>query len=106
MSVSAHLTFYKKLFDLWTWRLGLTRAQQEEVVPGHASGAQRVFRIDASDTLEKSKVWWQKKNIGIIEAFITRAQEKEKQKMGALYVLMALVQVSPPAAQALPWIVN
>ncbi len=106
MNVSAHLTFYEKLFDLWSWRLGLTRAQQEEIVPGHASGAQRLFRFDLSDTLEKSKVWWQKKNISIIEAFITRAQDKEKQKMGALYVLMALVQVSPPAAQALPWIVN
>ena len=105
MNASAHTVFYKKLFDLWTWRLGLTRAQQEEIVPGHASGAQRLFRIDVSDTLEKSKVWWQKKNISIIEAFITRAQDKEKQKMGALYVLMALVQVSPPAAQALPWIV-
>lgn len=107
MSIEAHTIFYRKLHDLWMWRLGLTRAQQEQIVPGHMSGGtQRVFRIDISDTLEKSKGWWEKKNIAIIEAFITRAQDKEKQKMGAMYVLMALVQVSTAAARALPWIVD
>jgi hypothetical protein len=35
-----------------------------------------------------------------------RFEDKEQNKMGVLYILMALVQVSRPAARALPWILE
>jgi hypothetical protein len=58
------------------------------------------------DAFDKTKAWWEKKNLALIEAFIGRAQDKEQRKLGAMYVLMALVQASRPAARALPWIVE
>jgi hypothetical protein len=58
------------------------------------------------DAFDKTKAWWEKKNLALIEAFIGRAQDKEQRKLGALYVLMALVQASRPAARALQWIVE
>ena len=106
MSSFDHLNFYKKLFELWETRLELSRAQKELVIPGHMSGGQRIFRFDPMDAFDKTKAWWEKKNLALIEAFITRAQEKEQRKLGAMYVLMALVQASRPAARALPWIVE
>jgi hypothetical protein len=106
MNTFAHLNFYKHLYQLWNYRLGLTRADKERIVPGHMNGSTKLFRFDANDTLEKSRAWWEKKNLILIEAFITRGDDKEQKKLGAMYVLMALVQVSRPAAFALPWIVE
>jgi len=106
MNIGDHVKFYKKLYDLWEFRLGLTRAEKEKVVPGHINGAQKLFKFDPNELLEKSKSWWQKRNLSLMEAFVTRGEDKERRKMGAMYVLMALVQASHPAAVALPWIVD
>lgn len=101
-----HINFYKKLYDLWNWRLNITRAQKEIIVPGHMSGPTRIFRFDPSDVIDKGRTWWEKQNLSLITSFVTRAQDKENKKLGAMYILMALVQVSPNAARALPWIVE
>lgn len=101
-----HLRFYKCLFHLWEIRLQLSRAQKEQIIPGHMTGGQRIFRFDPSDLFDKTRAWWEKKNLALIESFVTRAQDKEHKKLGAMYVLMALVQVSMAAARALPWIVE
>jgi hypothetical protein len=104
LSIQDHATFYKRLYILWEHRLGLTRAEKEKIVPGH--NLIRLFRYDATDLLEKSRAWWAKKNLALMEAFITRGEDKEQRKMGTMYVLMALVQVSRAAATALPWILD
>lgn len=101
-----HLRFYKHLLYLWDTRLELSRAQKELIVPGHVSGGQRIFRFDPADLFDKTRAWWEKKNLALIEAFVTRAQDKEHKKLGAMYVLMALVQASTAAARALPWVVE
>lgn len=106
MKAGEHTIFYMRLYSLWNWRLGLTPQEKERIVPGHLAGATRLFRFSPEDTIDKSSAWWEKTSLALIEAFITRAQDKEQHKMGALYVLMALVQASRPAAAALPWIVE
>lgn len=106
LKINDHINFYRKLYDLWNWRLNLSRSQREEIVPGHMSGSTRIFRFDSTDVIEKGKAWWEKQNLCIIRAFVTRAQDKENRKLGAMYILMALVQVSMPAAIGLPWIVD
>jgi len=106
MNSHDHLIFYKRLFELWNSRLELSRAQKELIIPGHMSGGQRIFRYDPTDLFEKTRAWWEKKNLALMEAFVTRAQDKEHKKLGAMYVLMALVQVSTAAARALPWVVE
>jgi hypothetical protein len=100
------MRFYKHLLYLWDTRLELSRAQKELIVPGHVSGGQRIFRFDPADLFDKTRAWWEKKNLALIEAFVTRAQDKEHKKLGAMYVLMALVQASTAAARALPWVVE
>jgi hypothetical protein len=105
MSAYSHEYFYRRLFDLWNYRLGLTPAQKEQVVPGHLrGGAQRLFRTPPEDLAPKERAWWQRTNLEIIDAFVTRAADKEFRKLGAVYVLMGLVQVSREAARALPWV--
>ena len=101
------MLFYQKLYILWDWKLGLMPADKESIVPGHlASAAQRLFRFTPGENLDKDKGWWQRTVLGLIDTFISRSPDSELQKLGALYVLMALVQVSRDAADALPWILE
>ena len=102
MKLAQHIAFYKTLLSLWEYRLHLTRAEKQRVVPGHEA----LFRFHPNDIPTKSLHWWEKNTLGLIDAFVTTAQEKEQQKQGTMYALMALVQVSPPAAEALPWLQN
>lgn len=105
MSAYSHEYFYRRLFDLWNYRLGLTPTQKEAVVPGHLrGGGQRLFRTPPEDLAPKERVWWQRTNLDLIDAFVSRAAEKDSRKLGAMYVLMGLVQVSREAARALPWV--
>ena len=98
------IILYKRLSALWEWRLGLTPLQKEAIVPGHADpGERRLFKIVADDHFEKPRGWWARQVLSVIEAFVGRAAEAEQRKLGAMYVLMGLVQVSRAAAMALPW---
>jgi hypothetical protein len=42
----------------------------------------------------------------MILEFITRGTTKSQQGLGALYILMAIVQVVPEAGEAYPWILE
>jgi hypothetical protein len=101
LNTADHSNFYKKLHDLWEYRLGLTRAEKEKIVPGPTP-----FRYDPTEPIVKTKTWWKKKNLQLIKAFITAGHDKEQRKLGAMYSLMALVQVSRAAAEGLPWIAD
>ena len=110
LRVFDHAYLYRKLLDLWVWRLELTEAQQEEIVPGWRGGGTNhilpLFPFGPDANLEKSRAWWQRTNLGILEALVSRAPGREQQKLGAMYILMGLVQVSRTAAVALPWVVE
>lgn len=106
MDITDHEDFYRKLYRLWNYHLGLTEAEKESILPGHNSSTQKLFR----HTPEKLQggthdlKWWRRNNLNLILEFLTRASQKSQQALGALYVLMALVQVVPNASIAYPWI--
>ena len=106
MNLTAHSTFYRRLHRLWTYQLGLTAAEKEAIMPGYNSGMTKLFR-QTPDRIE-SQIhdlrWWRRANLNLILEFLTRAPQKSQQSLGALYILMALVQVVPEAAEAYPWI--
>jgi hypothetical protein len=98
-----HLKFYRRLYLIWNWRLNLTRAEKDAIIPQY-DAQPAVFRFMPNDEPEKSLSWWEKYTLSIVEAFISRSPDKEQRKLGALYILMALVQVSKGAAENLPWL--
>jgi hypothetical protein len=108
LSLEQHIVMYGRLFTLWHVRLGLTPQEKSTIVPGHETGplAGRLFKFTPDRVPHKERVWWEKHNLALIETFVTRAENKEHRKLGALYFLMGLVQVSRPAARALPWVVE
>ncbi len=106
MNLSDHMTFYRRLFRLWMYQLGLTSAEREAIVPGYNSGMTKLFRHtpDRVEANTHDLRWWRRANLNLILEFISRAPQKSQQGLGALYVLMALVQVVPEAAEAYPWV--
>lgn len=101
-----HIVFYRRLHRLWMYQLGLTPGEKEAIVPGYNAGLTKLFRLtpDRIENQGHDLKWWRRCNLNLILEFLSRAPQKSQQSLGALYVLMALVQVVPEAAEAYPWV--
>ncbi len=107
LSVGEHEKFYATLFSLWYARLGLTMADREAIVPHSESAAHKLFRFTPEQVKGRnrhSKIWWERCNLALIEAFVSRSADKEQQRLGAIYALMGLVDVCDAAAESFPWL--
>jgi hypothetical protein len=104
MSTGDHLKFYIRLYNLWTTTLGLTDEQREAIVPGEP-----LFRY-SPEALKtgrpRSKSWWEKLNLGIMEALLTRSPNRESNKLGATYCVIGFVAVNEKAADVFPWLAD
>lgn len=104
MEQDDHILFYSRLYRLWTHQLGLTQEEKEGILPGIT----KIFK----QTPEKAILsnhdlqWWRRTNLNIILQFLTKGTTKSQQGLGALYVLMGIVQVVPEAGEAYPWILE
>lgn len=108
MDIEDHQSFYKMLYELWTFRLGLTAEDRDRIAPGHNSRSKPLFRINPAnfrDHMNHSKHWWEKLNAYLIEFFLTNGIDKEYHKLGAMYCVMAFVEVNEEAAESFPWLV-
>lgn len=99
-----HALFYSKLYRLWTYQLGLTPQEKEDILPG----CTKIFKQtpERAVTANHDLKWWRRTNLNMILEFISRGTSKSQQGLGALYVIMGIVQVIPEAAEAYPWIVE
>ena len=106
LTIKEHKDFYKCMFILWSYRLGLSPAEKEAIVPGHLKAATKLFRWlpEATEGMTHNMRWWQKQTLALMQAFTERSTDKTKNSLGALYVTMGLVHVSEEAAEAYPWI--
>lgn len=106
MSIEDHISFYTMMFQLWSWRLGLSNIERENIVPGHTNPETKLFRWNPEVFQRERRTlrWWKKHNLFLMLQFVTRSIDKQKQTLGALYVIMGLVSVSESAAEAYPWI--
>ncbi len=108
LSLEDHHDFYRGMYELWDWRLGISSLEKESIVPSHGRGQQRLFRGMPDFVIRENHnlKWWQKQNLNLIVNLITRSVDKTRQALGATYVLMGLVQVSEEAAEAYPWVAD
>lgn len=106
MTIEDHQEFYQKLYMMWFVTLGLSHEQREAIVPGYKNGEKALFRYspDALKTQRaRSKAWWEKMNLGIMEALLTRSQSRESNKLGAMYCVIGFVTINEKAAEVFPW---
>jgi hypothetical protein len=106
LSIDSQQKYYRTLYNLWYYRLGLSHTEKEEICPGHLSASTRLFRQSPDEAIRSHKEirWWRRTNLGIIQNLITRSQTKASRGLGALYAIMGFVTVSLQAREAYPWI--
>ena len=103
MEKEDHELFYARLYRLWTYQLGLTSSEKQAIL-----GVTKIFKqtperaVNAGHDLR----WWRRNNLNLILEFISRGSSKSHQGLGALYVLMSIVQVVPEAAESYPWVLE
>ena len=88
-------------------KLGLTHADREKIVPQYMSEKKKLFRY-SPESFEAHRIhtkhWWEKLNLSLIEAFISRSPDKENNRLGATYCVMGLVAINDKAAEVFPWL--
>jgi hypothetical protein len=106
MTLQDHEKFYKVLYNLWNFHIGLTNVEREAIVPGYAT-SKPLFRYRPEQVNGRHNIgWWERCTIGLIEALLTRSPNVEQQRLGAMYCLMGFVCVSHDAAESFPWLVE
>ena len=101
LSLSSQKRFYLNLLDIWQHRAGLSQEDRERIVPSPQQlfhwGLTRVAAIQQLSTIRTT-------NSYIMKKMITSAADRSDRVLGAMYILTALTQVSPEAAEAFPWL--
>jgi hypothetical protein len=103
MDKESHQLFYARLYRLWTYQLGLTAAEKVAIL-----GTTKIFKQTPERALTSNHDlrWWRRNNLNLILEFISQGTSKSQQGLGALYVLMGIVQVVPEAAESYPWVLE
>ena len=104
MTLVQHHSFYTILYTMWS--TVLREQEKENLVSGYNSGRAPLFRWTPQVIIGmmNSLKWWRKKNLGLMNAFLTRAKDRALQNCSALYVLTALVESVPAARESFPWL--
>lgn len=108
LTVRGQELFYRHMHRLWTTTPNLSNAERERLVPGHAAGRGPLFRWipDVIEGKGHDLKWWRKQNLGILNAFLSRGQDRATQGCCALYVLTAFAQTHPQARETFHWLVG
>ena len=104
LSKSDHTEFYKKLYDIWNYRLDLTIQQKNQIVQGFNNRQNKLFKYSPDEFEIKDEKYIKKYNLNMIERFISSSNDKTQRSLGIMYVLMALCYVNDHVAEAYPWI--
>lgn len=103
MSKEDHIDFYKKLYDIWYFRLGLTSKEKNAIVAGFNSARNKLFRYSSEEIERKDEKILKKNTLLIIEKLVSSC-DKSQRGLGVMYVLMAFCSISDAVCEAYPWI--
>ena len=103
MTKEDHIEFYKKLYDIWFFRLGLTAKERNAIVAGFNSARNKLFRFTGEEIQHKDEKTLKKNTLTIIEKLVS-SFDKSQRGLGVMYVLMAFCCISDDVCEAYPWI--
>jgi hypothetical protein len=102
LSFSQLRSFYKVLFDVWTYRTQLSQSQRDKIVPN--KNVFRQFTYSISHITDKRKL--QQTILKDMDTLVSSGISQEDKATGCYYILIALTEVSAQVAQELPWLVQ
>ena len=101
LSLIGQKRFYLNLLDIWQHRAGLSQIDRERIVPSPQQlfhwGITRITAIQQLSTIRTT-------NSYIMKKLVSSATDRNDRVLGAMYILTALTQVCPQAAEAFPWL--
>lgn len=93
---------YIEIADIWYHRAMLTASSRARIVPAPA----RILPLPVTTVLVMSLKALQRLLLESCRLLVSASAAKSDRQLGAMYVLGALVLVSPDAASAYPWLVE
>jgi len=102
MDKEDHIIFYKKIYDIWNYRLQLTIKEKSLIVPGF-NKKNKLFKFLIEELNSKEEKVLRKNTLQIIESFIS-SEDKTQKALGIMYVLMGLSYVNDSVSEAYSWI--
>jgi hypothetical protein len=91
----------RELYDIWNFRLNISRETKRNVCPPHGKPFDLGMTIQTSAI---SDIELKDVILTILENFVYRGVDRDAQCLGSFYVLGALTLVSEVAAEASPWL--
>jgi hypothetical protein len=104
MDTQDHIDFYKKLYNLWNFRLQLSDEEKRLIVPSYKSSKNKLFKTFFDDLQSKDDKYLKKQNLQLIERLVTSSCDKPQRSLGAMYILMGLYYVNSSIADDYPWL--
>lgn len=101
LSRSRLIRLIRELYDIWNFRLHITRETKRNVCPPLGSPFDIGMNVSTSST---SDMELKDVVLSIFENFVYRGVDRDAQCLGSFYVLGALTLVSTIAAEASPWL--
>jgi hypothetical protein len=107
LTVELHSLLYQYLYNGWMYANALTEMDRERIVPKWKNMKSALFRWHPNRICNETHElkWWKKQNLYILNAFLTRSEDKATQGVGAIYVLTAFAKVYPSVRESFPWLV-
>jgi len=105
LTSTGHTSLYRHLYN--GWMLGtLTEADRERIVPKYRGAKTTLFRWHPNVVCSESHPlkWWRKQNLYVMNAFLTRSEDKSVQGIGAIYILTAFAKIYPSVRESFPWL--
>lgn len=106
MDKQDHIDFYKKLYNLWNFRLHISDEEKRLIVPSYKSNKNKLFKTFVDELDTKDEKYLKKQNLLIIERLISSGFDKPQKSLGAMYVLMGLYYVNSSIGEDYPWLLD
>jgi len=106
LDLPQHKNLYSILYGMWNETLNLTEQQKQVIIPNFSDTFSLLFKWHPSKVLTRRDIdTVRRTNLNIMERFISSAIQQSDRTLGAMYVVMALTQVSYKCRNAYPWLV-
>lgn len=108
LSIKQLKQYYGCLEDVWNYRASLTKKQKLEIIP-NVNKLNSLFPYNVKQVMKSTTHFLgYKKMINLlmntIETMISSSEHQHHRVTAANYVMIALTEVSPQVAQAVPWL--
>ena len=104
LSLSKLKKFYRIMEDIWNYRAQLTPAAKYRIIP-QSKRMPFIYPLGKIELVQNQRKL-QYLILQDLEKLVTLGVSKADRGLGALYILTALVEISPDAANSLPWLVQ